>query len=316
VHAAAAAAFARHLAVGAGARRNVVDERGAAMEDGGGIRHYERTVRGGGGDGGGGGGAGGRQLVSCGGVITAWRREKKQEEEEGEEKEEDLSDPFHSVALSVTEQMAAVNAAVEAHLTRRRLIGPASRRTLTIGPEGGRTLHVSTPGGGGPITDAAGASIVVVKSSPERWVSGGYCEHHYVTKPPGPHGVYYEVVLLTADREDDALRTPCNTSTTGTVDDTMGFHHEQTVTGGEGIINGGAAIGFIALSAYGMDGSSEAIFGGGGKMLTAAQVDRLCVLPGRRGVGVKEALLRTADGFHALGLPVRIKTAKVRAVHI
>ena len=107
-------------------------------------------------------------------------------------------------------------------------------------------------------------------------VSGGYCEHHYVPEPPGPHGVCYEVLLL-AEKEEKG-------------------------------------IGYIALSAYGMDGSSKTIFsddggggggesgggggggGGGGRMLTAAQVDRLCVLPGYRGVGVKEALLRAADG--------------------
>ena len=46
-----------------------------------------------------------------------------------------------------------------------------------------------------------------------------------------------------------------------------------------------------------------------GGSLTNAQVDRLCVLPARRGSGVKERLLRCADGFHAIGVPVRVKTA-------
>jgi hypothetical protein len=46
-----------------------------------------------------------------------------------------------------------------------------------------------------------------------------------------------------------------------------------------------------------------------GGTLTGAQVDRLCVLPGARGRGVKERLLRCADGFHSVGLPVRVKTA-------
>ena len=79
----------------------------------------------------------------------------------------------------------------------------------------------------------------------------------------------------------------------------------------------GTAIGFIAISAYSTDGSPEASLsriegrvgpsldngrqfsashpitrGGGGdeggsRTLTAAQVDRLCVLPGHRGIGVK-----------------------------
>ena len=44
--------------------------------------------------------------------------------------------------------------------------------------------------------------------------------------------------------------------------------------------------------------------------LIRGPVYRLCVLPGHRGAGVKEALLRCADGYHAQGLPVRIKTAK------
>ena len=50
-----------------------------------------------------------------------------------------------------------------------------------------------------------------------------------------------------------------------------------------------------------------------GGSLNNAQVDRLCVLPERRGRGVKERLLRCADGFHACGVPVRVKTASMSA---
>ena len=73
--------------------------------------------------------------------------------------------------------------------------------------------------------------------------------------------------------------------------------------GGGGGGDGDKCVGFIALSAYGKDCSetSASISAASaaleaGRMLTGAQVDRLCVLPGYRGAGVKEALLRVADG--------------------
>ena len=84
---------------------------------------------------------------------------------------------------------------------------------------------------------------------------------------------------------------------------------------------------FVAVSAYAGDGASdvrleedsedpedasEDAVPRPGRALDAAQIDRLCVLPGHRGIGVKEALLRVADGFHAAGLPVRVKTASGR----
>ena len=89
-----------------------------------------------------------------------------------------------------------------------------------------------------------------------------------------------------------------------------------------------ALVGFVAVSAYAGDGASdvrleedsedpedasEDAVPRPGRALDAAQIDRLCVLPGHRGIGVKEALLRVADGFHAAGLPVRVKTASESA---
>ena len=38
------------------------------------------------------------------------------------------------------------------------------------------------------------------------------------------------------------------------------------------------------------------------------------MLPEQRGAGAMRALLRVADAYHALGLPVRVKTGRV-AVH-
>ena len=136
----------------------------------------------------------------------------------------------------------------------------------------------------------------------------GYAAHHYVAADPQPHAACFEAEVA------------------------------------------GARVGFVAIGAYGGDGAEALIppeeedededeeeeaeagthASPGGKkeraasdshlrtprstrFLTAAQVDRLCVLPSRRGVGVKEALLRVADAFHALGLPVRLKTASVDA---
>ena len=150
--------------------------------------------------------------------------------------------------------------------------------------------------------------IFLRRSDPSRWTSGGYAAHHYVAADPQPHAACFEAEVA------------------------------------------GARVGFVAIGAYGGDGAEALIppeeedededeeeeaeagthASPGGKkeraasdshlrtprstrFLTAAQVDRLCVLPSRRGVGVKEALLRVADAFHALVLPVRLKTASVDA---
>ena len=183
-----------------------------------------------------------------------------------------LDDAFGPVALTVVEQLAAVNAEV--------------------------LMRLGSPGLGvlGDDLDLSDNScpIALRRVEPGRWTSGGYCEHHYVPEPPGPHGLCFEAFTRTTDSSEETNK-----------------NSEHSVP-----------VGFIALTAYGDDhdrdeypltddddtkmGKYNAKPGG---TLTGAQVDRLCVLPGARGRGVKERLLRCADGFHAVGLPVRVKTA-------
>ena len=184
-----------------------------------------------------------------------------------------LDDAFGPVALTVVEQLAAVNAEVLMRL------GSADIGVL------GDDLDLSDNS----------CPIALRRVEPGRWTSGGYCEHHYVPEPPGPHGLCFEAFTRTTDSSEETNKNP-----------------EHSVP-----------VGFIALTAYGDDdrdrdeypltddddtkmGKYNAKPGG---TLTGAQVDRLCVLPGARGRGVKERLLRCADGFHSVGLPVRVKTA-------
>ena len=127
------------------------------------------------------------------------------------------------------------------------------------------------------VTLREGVTARLKASTPERWCSGGYSAHHYVAAAPQPHGVYYELELT----------------------------------------DSGIAVGYVAMSALQSDETAaEAYpFSSPDIAFTTAQVDRLCVLPEYRGAGVKEALLRNAcDGYHELGLPVRIKTAKESVV--
>ena len=184
-----------------------------------------------------------------------------------------LDDAFGPVALTVVEQLAAVNAEV------LRRLGSADIGVL------GDDLDLSDNS----------CPIALRRVEPGRWTSGGYCEHHYVPEPPGPHGLCFEAFTRTTDSSEETNK-----------------NYELSVP-----------VGFIALTAYGDDdhdrdeypltddddtkmGKYNAKPGG---TLTGAQVDRLCVLPGARGRGVKERLLRCADGFHSVGLPVRVKTA-------
>jgi len=94
---------------------------------------------------------------------------------------------FGSVVLTVIEQMKVVNDAAHAHLEWRGLVGHGAV---------GRPLLREHRG-----TDAAGefcaVTLMVVRSSPDRWVTGGYSEHHYVPSAPEPHGLCYEAGAYT-----------------------------------------------------------------------------------------------------------------------
>ena len=233
---------------------------------------------------------------------------------------------FGPVALGAADQMAEIVARVAAlvDVTRPRRGGRRVRGRFEVGSKNAETTvaieDASRAAAGKKETtradDAAEEEeedvvldIFLRRSDPSRWTSGGYAAHHYVAADPQPHAACFEAEVA------------------------------------------GARVGFVAIGAYGGD-SAEALLpledeeeedeeeeeeeagthaSPGGKkeraasdshlrstprstrFLTAAQVDRLCVLPSRRGVGVKEALLRVADAFHALGLPVRLKTASVAA---
>ncbi len=232
---------------------------------------------------------------------------------------------FGPVALGAADQMAEIVARVAAlvDVTRPRRGGRRVRGRFEVGSKNAETTvaieDASRAAAGKKETtradDAAEEEeedvvldIFLRRSDPSRWTSGGYAAHHYVAADPQPHAACFEAEVA------------------------------------------GARVGFVAIGAYGGDGA-EALLpleeededeeeeeeeeagthaSPGGKkeraasdshlraprstrFLTAAQVDRLCVLPSRRGVGVKEALLRVADAFHALGLPVRLKTASVDA---
>lgn len=161
--------------------------------------------------------------------------------------------PIQRLALTMTEQLEDASETVRAFVAERAARAPY------------RELR-------------DGERARLVESSPERWVSGGYAEHHYVRAAPGPHGVYYELELESTSER----------------------------------------VAYVALSCLQSDETATASypFASPDSIFTTAQVDRLCVLPAHRRRGAKEALLRDAcDGFHrALGVAVRVKTAKESVV--
>ena len=221
-------------------------------------------------------------------------------------------DPFRPVALRVTDQMAEVNA-----------VATTAAATLDSFP----------------LTDGTGRRVRLIPSVPGRWVAGGYADHHYVRQPPEPHGVCYEARVEPEENRANGEGAR-GERTRGEGDGVRDVHsgvrdvhsrvrdvHSRVrdVHSSDGAF---ALVGFVAVSAYAGDGASdvrleedsedpedasEDAVPRPGRALDAAQIDRLCVLPGHRGIGVKEALLRVADGFHAAGLPVRVKTASESA---
>ena len=178
-------------------------------------------------------------------------------------------DPFRAVALSVVEQLAAVNARVVAYLRRAGILRGDDRYDR--------------------YDDDDDDDVMLRRVDPGAWVAGGYCEHHYVPEPPGPHSLCFEALV-------GANRQPAGFVAFSAYDADDEDGRDVGVAGEDDEHAGDAPPG------------DERVARPGGS-LTNAQVDRLCVLPARRRRGIKERLLRCADGFHAIGVPVRVKTA-------
>lgn len=121
-----------------------------------------------------------------------------------------------------------------------------------------------------------GTLVSVERSTPARFAEAGFAAEHYVPEAPDAHDACFE--LRTAD--------------------------------------GGEPVAYIALGAYGTDGSVTYPFASPHRMLVAAQVDRLVVLPAWRGRGAFQLLLRVCDAYVQDGLPVRIKTAREEVHHV
>ena len=145
------------------------------------------------------------------------------------------------------------------------------------------------------------AGFLLRRVAPSRWTLGGYADEHYVKPDPEPHGVCYEAVGVDAN--------------------------------GVEILGASAVgLGFVSVTAHERGGTfretrvvrdthddddddddDDVIDPQFGRVLTNAQIERLCVKAGARGVGVAQTLLRVADGFHACGVPARVKTASEKA---
>jgi len=227
-------------------------------------------------------------------------------------------DAFGPVAWTVTEQMAQLNAAVARRLGEADgYVGPTSAAPEKLSkpspsPNGGRAYFAfaSPPrllagprrknADGDENEYAAVAGFLLRRVAPSRWTLGGYADEHYVKPDPEPHGVCYEAVGVDA-------------------------------RGAEILGASAVGLGFVSVTAHERGGTrvvrdvrdddddddvtdvtdvTDVRFG---RVLTNAQIERLCVKEGARGVGVAQTLLRVADGFHACGVPARIKTASEKA---
>ena len=218
---------------------------------------------------------------------------------------ESTRDAFGAVAWTVTEQMAQLNAAVARRLgeadgyVRPRSAATRGAATAVL-PffefESPPLALANAPGASSRV--AAGYALRRVAAN--RWSQGGYAAEHYVEADPGPHGVCYEAVCV--DARGAALP--------GAAREGVGFvsiaAHER---GDRENRDEARARGSETDVSKATDGR-EAPFG---RLLTHATIERLCVKDGFRGVGVARTLLRAADGFHACGVPVRVKTASERA---
>ena len=84
--------------------------------------------------------------------------------------------PFGPVVLSVTDQMALV-----CGIAHARLVRAGTARDDDDGDDDDDEKNAS--------------SILLVRSTPARWITGGYAAHHYVPEPPQPHGLCYEASM-------------------------------------------------------------------------------------------------------------------------
>lgn len=245
----------------------------------------------------------------------------------------DSSDAFGPVARTVTEQMADLNAAVARRLGERGgYVGPEAlaalasetpRRASTDAPRADDAASRDTRrpffAFASPPRLLAGrdadegaddfmknvAGFLLRRVSPSRWTEGGYAAEHYVKPDPEPHGVCYEAVGVDAR----GFETECP--------------YDEVRAGGDSVA-ARVGLGFVAVAAHERGGAEEedevmnsfmnsSSSSSLGRVLTNAQIERLCVKTGARGVGVAQTLLRVADGFHACGVPARVKTASERA---
>ena len=227
-------------------------------------------------------------------------------------REHDSRDAFGPVAWTVIEQMAQLNAAVARRLGETDgYVGPTAAAPEkpskpSPSPNGGEGISRSYFAFASPPRLLAGrfeknvAGFLLRRVAPSRWTLGGYADEHYVKPDPEPHGVCYEAVGVDAN--------------------------------GVEIIGASAVgLGFVSVTAHERGGTfretrvvrdthdddddddDDVIDPQFGRVLTNAQIERLCVKAGARGVGVAQTLLRVADGFHACGVPARVKTASEKA---
>ena len=228
-------------------------------------------------------------------------------------REHDSRDAFGPVAWTVIEQMAQLNAAVARRLGETDgYVGPPTAAPEkpskpSPSPNGGKGISRSYFAFASPPRLLAGrfeknvAGFLLRRVAPSRWTLGGYADEHYVKPDPEPHGVCYEAVGVDAN--------------------------------GVEILGASAVgLGFVSVTAHERGGTfretrvvrdthddddddddDDVIDPQFGRVLTNAQIERLCVKAGARGVGVAQTLLRVADGFHACGVPARVKTASEKA---
>ena len=227
-------------------------------------------------------------------------------------REHDSRDAFGPVAWTVIEQMAQLNAAVARRLGETDgYVGPTAAAPEkpskpSPSPNGGKVISRSYFAFASPPRLLAGrfeknvAGFLLRRVAPSRWTLGGYADEHYVKPDPEPHGVCYEAVGVDAN--------------------------------GVEILGASAVgLGFVSVTAHERGGTfretrvvrdthddhddddDDVIDPQFGRVLTNAQIERLCVKAGARGVGVAQTLLRVADGFHACGVPARVKTASEKA---
>ena len=229
-------------------------------------------------------------------------------------REHDSRDAFGPVAWTVIEQMAQLNAAVARRLGETDgYVGPPTAAPEkpskpSPSPNGGKVISRSYFAFASPPRLLAGrfeknvAGFLLRRVAPSRWTLGGYADEHYVKPDPEPHGVCYEAVGVDANGVE--ILGACAVG--------LGF---VSVTAHErgGTFRETRVVRDTHDDDDDDDDDDDVIDPQFGRVLTNAQIERLCVKAGARGVGVAQTLLRVADGFHACGVPARVKTASEKA---